>query len=547
MNRGASPCSVYDTEADLKVRCYIGWTEADLKVRCSTRAEAPRVQTLYVNADILTLDQNLPRARCLLVRDGLVERVLSERPTGLSSEITVVDCAGGSIVPGFHDCHVHLTATGLLRGDRDLGVCNDVPSLLARVAKLAAGEPFVYAGNFDENLLAESRLPTRTELDAVSAGKATLLSRVDGHSCVANSAALELLSIDLTKPEVEVDAFGEPTGRLTGFVSYAAQHDFVRRLPVAALRRADRAAAAAALAAGITTAHNVIEGDASYEELAEIYIDNAVLPLRVISKSCTTSVAKAKRLGGRLFGGDIFIDGSIGSRTAALAEAYADGRGRGSLYLQRTQLVDLFTEAAESGLSLGVHAIGDEAIEQAIAAWETVAAQRGSLAGLRPSIDHFEIARPDHLERAARLGILLSMQPAFDYLWGGEGAMYEQRLGVKRARDMNRLGSARRGGCTVCAGSDSPVTPFSALLGIHSGVNHHVADERLSAEDMLRCYTCDAAKLAFMEHRCGRLAPDMTADFTLLERPLDRVPPASIKDIRVMLTVVDGDVRHSSL
>lgn len=505
------------------------------------------MQTLYVNADILTLDPNMPRARCLLVRDDVVERAVPERPTGLSSEVNVVDCGGGSIVPGLHDCHVHLTATGLLRGDRDLGICNDIPSLLARVAKLAVVEPFVYAGNFEENNLAESRLPTRTELDAVSGGKPTLLSRVDGHSCVANSAALELLSIDLTKTEVEVDVLGEPTGKLTGVVSYAAQYDFVRRLPVAALRRADRAAAGAALAAGITTVHNVIEGDASYEELAEIYIDNAVLPLRVISKSCTTSVAKAKRLGGRVFGGDIFIDGSIGSRTAALRDDYQDARGRGYLYLERTQLVDLFSEAAESGLSLGVHAIGDEAIEQAIAAWETVAGQRGSLAGLRPSIDHFEIARTDHLERAARLGILLSMQPAFDYLWGGEGAMYEQRLGAKRARTMNRLASARRSGCTVCAGSDSPVTPFSALLGIHSGVNHHVASERLSAEEMLRCYTCDAARLAFMEHRCGTLAPGMLADFTLLERPVGRVPAASIKDIRVVMTVVDGDVRHSAL
>jgi len=501
------------------------------------------VEKLFVNADIITLDSTMPRARALLVRDERIAAAFDERPAGLSSDVEVVDCAGACMVPGFHDCHVHLTATGLLRGDRDLGPCNDLPALLTKVAALT-GDDLIYAGNFDERLLAEQRVPTRVELDACSHDKPALLSRVDGHSCILNSAALALLGIDLTRPGVEKDAAGAPTGRLSGQVGYAAQYDFVHHLPTAVLRRADRTAAAAALRAGITTVHNVIEGDASYEQLAEIYIDNAVLPVRVISKSCTTSVAKAKRLGGRVFGGDIFVDGSIGSHTAALTEAYCDKPTQGSLYLRKDDLIELFAEAAESRLSLGVHAIGDEAIEQAIAAWEEVARRRGSLEGLRPSIDHFEIARPDHIRRAARVGILLSMQPAFDYLWGGDGSLYETRLGKERARSMNRLGTARREGCTVCAGSDSPITPFSALLGIHGGVNHHLAEERLSAEEMLRFYTCDAARLSFMERECGSLARGMLADFALLDRPLDRAAPATIKDIGVVMTIVGGEIRH---
>jgi predicted amidohydrolase YtcJ len=505
------------------------------------------VRTLYVNADIITLEASFPRARCLLVRDNRIEQVLSERPAGLSRDTQVVDCNGACIVPGLHDCHVHLTATGLLRGERDLSTCNDIPAVLSKVAELAAGQPLAYAGNFDERQMTEKRAPSRSELDTCSRGKPALISRIDGHSCIANSAALALLSIDLAKPGVEKDANGDPTGRLSGPVSYSAQYDFVHRLPTSSLRRADREAAAVALNAGITTVHNVIEGDASYEELQEIYIDNAVLPIRVISKSCTTSVSKAKRLGGRVFGGDIFVDGSIGSRTAALTEEYQDAHTRGQLYLRREHLTELFNEAAESGLSLGVHAIGDDAIEQAIAAWELVAKQRGSLSGLRPSIDHFEIARPDHIERAARLGILLSMQPAFDYLWGGEGEMYEARLGTTRARSLNRFGSACRMGCTICGGSDSPVSPFSALLGIHSGVNHHETSERLDVDEMLRCYTAYAARLAFMEHECGTLVAGKLADFALLERPLDRAPAAAIKDIRVLMTVVDGEIRYSSM
>lgn len=502
------------------------------------------VQTLYVNADVVTLDPELPRAQCLLVRDGLIEHVLTNRPTGLSDKISIIDCAGASIVPGFHDCHMHLTATGLLRGGRDLSRCLDINALKKQIAKLAVDDDLIYAGNLEENTLAERRMPTRRELDAASSGKPTLLSRVDGHSCIANTAALDVLGLDLRKPGVEFDDNYEPTGRLSGAIAYAAQYDFVHRLPASAHRRADREAATAALAAGITTLHNVIEGDACYEELAEIYIDNGVLPVHVISKSCTMDVAKAKRLGGRLFGGDIFVDGSIGSHTASLEQDYADSHSRGSLYLDRAQLADLFAEAAESGLSLGVHAIGDRAIEQAISAWEDVARKRGSLTGLRPSIDHFEVASDDHIERAGRLGLLLSMQPAFDYRWGDEGGMYEQRLGSERARAMNRLGAARRAGCTLCSGSDSPVTELSPLLGIHSGVNHHQPGERLTAEEMLRSYTCDAARLGFVEHKCGRLTAGMSADFTALGHAIEKVPPASIKDIKVVMTVVDGEVRY---
>jgi|GEM_PF-82967 len=508
--------------------------------------EAQPVQTLFVNAHVTTLDPQHPSGRCLLVNDGTIERVLDERPRGLGAAVKVIDCHGGEMVPGFHDTHVHLTATGLLSGVRDFGSCRDISAMMMRVEKLSKSEKLIYAGNFDETKTTDQRLPTKHELDAASHGKPALLSRVDGHSCVANSEALAFLGVDLSAQGVERGSDGEPTGKLSGGVSYAAQYDFVRALPATSLRRADREAAQTALAAGITTLHNVIEGDAAFEELAEIYIDNAVLPTRVISKSCTTSVAKAKRLGGRIFGGDIFVDGSIGSRTAAVRESYEDANGCGLLYLNRDQLAELFAEAAEAGLSLGVHAIGDEAIEQAMAAWEIVVQKRGSLEGLRPSIDHFEIARPDHIARAARIGLLLAMQPAFDYLWGGEGEMYEQRLGAARSKSMNLFRSAKRSGCTVCGGSDSPVTKLSALLGIHSLVNHHVPEERFSVEEALGAYTHEAAKLSFAEDRSGRLRPGMTADFVVLEKRLQDVPKSSIKDMRVIMTVVDGEIRHNA-
>jgi len=508
------------------------------------------VQTAFINAHVTTLDPASPHAAGVLVRDGRVERLLEAAPAGLGSDVHVVDCQGGALLPGLHDCHVHLTDAGMLAGRYDIRDCVDIAAILRRVADLATGDGGdaatpLYAGNYDEGLIAERRPPSRSELDDVAPERPVLLTRVDGHSCVINSSAFALLGV-AEHEGVERDETGAPTGRLAGPANYAAQ-GVVRKLPAAGRRAAAQRAAAAALRGGMTTVHHVIANDAPLEELEELYRDDAALPLRVISKACSTDVRKVRRLGRRVFGGDIFVDGSIGSRTAAVDHAYRDSDARGLLYLTRAQLSELFDEAAQAGLSLGVHAIGDRAIEETIAAWAAVVATRGALERVRPSIDHFEIARPDQIARAAQLGMLLSVQPAFDHLWGGDDGMYAQRLGVRRARDMNLFRSAKRAGCVICGGSDAPVTQFSALLGIHALVNHHVPQERFTIEEALRAYTSDAAKLSFDEGRRGVIAPGYDADFVVLEKRLDEVARDEIKDLRVLMTIVAGEIRYSAI
>jgi predicted amidohydrolase YtcJ len=508
------------------------------------------VQTAFINADVTTLDPAQPRATGVLVSDGRVERLLDDPPTGLSSSVRVIDCLGGALVPGLHDCHVHLTDAGLLAGRYDIRDCPDIAALLRRVAELVRDDSAdhaspLYAGKYDESTIAERRPPTRIELDAVAPARPVLLTRVDGHSCVINSAAFALLGVDALEG-VECDETGAPTGRLTGPANYHAQNGVLRLLPAAARRAAGERAAQAALSGGITTVHHVIATDAPLEQLEQAYRDDAALPLRVISKTCSTDVRKVKRLGRRVFGGDVFVDGSIGSSTAAVSHAYRGTDTRGLLYLTRAQLFELFDESSQAGLSLGVHAIGDRAIEETIAAWEMVVAAHGTSPRVRPSIDHFEIAEPDQIARASRLGMLLSVQPAFDYLWGGDDGMYANRLGVDRARGMNRFKAAKLAGCVICGGSDAPVTAMSALLGIHSLVNHHVEDERFTVEEALRAYTADAAKLSFDEGRRGVIVPGFDADFVVLEKRLDGVARDAIKDLRVLMTIVGGETRYSA-
>lgn len=505
-----------------------------------------RVQTLYYHAHVTTMDPRHPVASALLVEGGLISRVLDDLPTGLGRDVQRIDCQGAAIIPGLFDCHMHLTDTGLLAGDHNLSDCRSVDEILRRIKSF--GESAIYAGNYEEYRLAENRPPTLKELDSVANDRPVLLARIDGHSCVVNSATLALAQGEVLDG-IERDETNSPTGRLSGPANYRLQETFWKRLSREELRDADRRGVQMALAAGITTIHNVITGDAPFEELEEEYRANAALPLNAIPKSCTTDVAKIKKLGARIFGGDIFVDGSIGSRTAAVNYPYRDGHGSGLLYRTRDELIELFDSAYVAGVSPGVHVIGDRAIEEAIAAWEAVIAKRGPLAAarLRPSLDHFEIATADQIRRAAKLGLLLSMQPGFDYLWGGADGIYAQRLGKERAATMNAFRTALREGAIVCGGSDSPVTKLSGLLGIHSMVKHRNPDQRLTLNEALRAYTTNAARLSFDENRRGKLAAGMAADFTALERPLDDIPPDQIKDARVMMTVVAGEIRYNQM
>jgi hypothetical protein len=196
-----------------------------------------------------------------------------------------------------------------------------------------------------------------------------------------------------------------------------------------------------------------------------------------------------------------------------------------------------FAAAERLGISAGVHAIGDRAIEQCLRAWETVLCGCPSPAN-RHFIEHFEIASPDQIARCAQLGIFVSMQPQFDAAWGHPGGMYETRLGPERARGMNALGSLKRAGAVLVGGDDSPVCPLSPLDGMRAAAAHHVADERLGIADALLMYTYDAARFGHAERATGRLAPGFAADVVLLDG--DPLGAGSFDGVQVAATWRDG-------
>ncbi len=448
-----------------------------------------------------------------------------------------IDLAGGCLVPAFADGHVHITETGYYLGDRDFGGIRDSRAFAAAVAALP-DEPRVLAGRFDDARWDDGATADAAPLDARFPDRPAMLVRVDVHSCLVNKAAFALLDLPSDIDGVERDANGAPTGRLVRAANWAAQAAYVGGIPLAQRRAAEARAFAAALAAGAVHLHAQLIGlgdrDAYAAEIAAL---RALSPANLHPKICETDVAIAHDLGLPYVGGDVFLDGSLGSRTAALQCAYHDHASSGALRFDDATVARYFADAETRGVSAGVHAIGDAAIEQALAAIAAAQCDRPS-ARTRHFIEHFELATDAQIADCARLGVTLSMQPLFDATWGADGGMYDVRLGRARKRTMNAFGRIRRAGARIVGGDDSPVCALDPLASMQAMLEHHEPTERLDAHEALAAFTADAAWFGHVEGTTGTLAVGEAADAVVLDA--DPLARESFARTRVRATYIAG-------
>ena len=470
----------------------------------------------------------------MVIADG---KVASLRPEDAGAGVPHIDLGGRAVYPAFADCHVHLTDTGLFLGPHDLSGVRDAAEYARRIAALPL-DAFVLAANYDESAWTDGGVATAAPLDAHFPDAIAMAVRVDGHSCVLNRKALAFVDLPPETPGMERDADGAPTGRLLLDANWRAQAKVLAALPAAMKRAADVRATELALRQGALHLHVQLVGLGPREAYArEITALREAGAAKWHPKICERDPALAKELGLPYVGGDVFLDGSIGSGTAAVNEPYHDREGRGHLMHDDAEVEAYFAEAERLGISAGVHAIGDRAIEQCLATWEKVLGGKPSPRN-RHFIEHFEIATPQQIARAAHLNVYLSMQPQFDELWGHPGGMYDTRLGAPRARAMNALASAKRAGATLVGGDDSPVCKLSPLDGLRAATSHHNPAESLSIEDALLMYTYDAARFGHTETTTGTLEPGYAADFVILNT--DPIATRSFTGASVVETWSDG-------
>jgi predicted amidohydrolase YtcJ len=302
-------------------------------------------------------------------------------------------------------------------------------------------------------------------------------------------------------------------------------HHAAREAALRSLSRADVAAAQRltlrrAAELGIGCVHEMsgpeVAGIDDLESLLAIAAEDRTIDV-VAYWGALGDIATPLRLGLRAAGGDLFCDGAVGSHTAALRAAYADEPANsGALRYAADELAEHVVATVNAGLQCGFHVIGDAAIDAALTGFEKAAASLGQarIVAARHRLEHVELADDDAISRMARLGLVASVQPAFDRLWGGPDGMYVDRLGSERAAAMNPFARFAAAGVPLCLSSDSPVTPLDPWGGVRAAVRHRTPGFGLSPKAAFAAATRGGWRAAG-DDESGVLAPGAAATFAV--------------------------------
>lgn len=487
------------------------------------------------------------------------------------------DLKGCFVVPGFVDSHMHLLEYGYGLTTVNLAsATSSMASVLDRVSEYMAayeetrGGWIVGRGWNHDYFQDEKRFPNRYDLDRVTGDRPGILFRACGHVACANSAALAAAGITGDSPQPEggcfdVDGKGEPTGVLREYginmvsrIIPSPGKEEIKEYILTAMKKLN--------AYGITSVQSddleAFPG-VSYEAVLDAYreLESQGLMTVKVYEQCLLSgmdilrdfVSKGYRTGAgsRFFTIGplkVFTDGSLGARTAFLSRPYADdaenpGNCGISIYSQE-ELDEKICFASEHGLQVAVHAIGDQAMDMTVRAFEKAGtAKEGNR--LRHGIVHCQITTKELLKKFQELDLHAYVQSVFlDY----DNHIVEDRLGKERAADTYQFKTLLDMGVDVSNGSDAPVENPHVLAGIQCAVTRttldgskiFLPDQALSVEEALETYSSIGARASFEEDEKGRLLPGMTADFTVLAEDLRYCGPGRIKDVKVYQTFVDG-------
>lgn len=534
--------------------------------------------TLYTHPRILTGIElpcasqpkgKLNFAQALLVQNGLViaAGTQAEVEALAPQEIRHIALEGAFVMPGFNDAHLHLGEGARLKREIDLSGTTTLEQALERIAaaaSIAGPGTWLTGGGWDESLWPSSPLPTRYDLDRVTGGHPAVFVRIDVHVAVANSVALHLSgvtrsSVSPAGSSIDKDAAGEPTGVLR---ERSARELVERHIPPATLeQRMDglRAVLAEALSLGITSVQDN-STDEDFAALKALY-KAGELPLRVAEwlpfdapidelRQRQQAASQDRLLRTTML--KAFLDGSLGSRTAALHSAYADAPGTTGLALyEQERLIQLAVERAAAGFQLGFHAIGDKAMAMALATFEAARKAAPEPAATRFRVEHAQTALPGAFAAMAELGAVASIQPAHllsDARW------VRERLGPDRTATAYAWRSFTEAGVPLALGTDYPVEPIHPFLGIYAAVTRQPVgggdvfhpEQQLSVAAALHAATQGAAFAEHADTWKGVLEPGFVADFIVLDRDPFLVEPAALLETRVVRTFVGGEARFGS-
>lgn len=531
-------------------------------------AGKPKADLVLLNGTVYTVDPALPWAQAVAVREGRILALGSSHDIRAYQDdaTEVVDLKGALVLPGFTDAHTHFLNGGFALADiqlRDAASREEfVNRIRLKAEQLEKGE-WILNGNWDHTQFAQSLLPAKEWIDAVTPDNPLCVNRLDGHMVFVNSLALSLAGItwDSRSPQggeiVKDPATGEPTGILKDeAMSLVTEH--IPQPTLKEKKQAARAALAHAASLGVTSVHDMAYLD-NFEVYRELLSENELsarvcvyIPISAIDAGplhfpVSTDPDRLK-IGG-LKG---FVDGSLGSFTALFFEPYTDNPEKSGILVADMYPEGIMEErirkADEQGLQVAIHAIGDKANRVILDIFEKIALENGDR-DRRWRVEHAQHLLPEDIPRFNRSHLLASMQP---YHAIDDGRWAENKIGPARAKTTYAFRSLMAEGARLVLGSDWPVAPLDPLSGIHAAVTRQTLDgrnpsgwipqEKISLEEAVQGYTLHGAVSEFAEDRKGSISPGKLADLVVIDRNLFEIPAEEISQARVTMTIFAGRI-----
>jgi hypothetical protein len=534
---------------------------------------------IYLNGTIYTMDAAQPRASALAI-DTLSGRILAvgdndevRRVGGHDTEL--VDLGGKTVLPGFIDAHIHLLSTAYRSHHIDAVNCTSEEEVAELVRQRAASTPFgqwIQGGRWYKDTWPRQHFPTKASLDAAAPNHPVALWSKDGHLLWVNSLALQRAGINAETPDpangaILRDGAGEPTGVLEEEEATNLVYTIIEKSDPVLTRHLVQQSLQDLLRSGITTIHDIEGHDAL--NLFQQLRDKGKLGVRVQMILPRSALPELKALGLRAGFGDemlrlagikIFADGTLGSQTAAMLQGFEGSPGnRGILAIPETTMMETVSTAAEMGLGIAIHAIGDRAVRVALNSIERAqqrlsdANLQATAARLRYRVEHAQLVAPEDLERMRRLGVVASVQPFHavadrdlaERCWG---ARYKRAYAYRTMQMM---------GIPLALGSDAPVETFDPLRILYAAIQRNdtatperpawLPEQALPVVQALWAYTLGAAYAGGEERDKGSLTVGKLGDAVVLREDLLRVEPDKLRENGVQATIVGGNVLYGEV
>lgn len=528
---------------------------------------------VFINGEVVTVDQNNRIVESVAVKENKIIAVGSNKEVQkyITEGTSIIDLNGKSLLPGFIDAHLHLT----IYGTNLLGVSCIAPHIQSlkdifidlhkQVKKVPKGQ-WVRAWGFNETKLKENRYPTKEELDEISTEHPIVIIRTCNHTSIANSKALEIAGITerMENPEggiIERNQNGSLTGKLIEnahmklfeYASYSNEE----------IRSGMKLASEEFIRAGVTSVHDAgAYGDGSETlRIMQQAVHSNEINVRIFALigSLTNShdfvekMVKAGPITGlgndffKIGPAKLFTDGSSVGPTIATREPYSHNpNDYGIIYYSQDELNRILGEAHKKGFQITAHAQGDRAIEMVLDCIETALSEHPRK-DHRHRIEHAGIASPDLQERMKKLGVVVIPNPAFIYV---NGDKYLEFYG-ERVNNMYPTRDYIDKDIIAAFASDAPVTFLDPLLGIHAAVNRRswkgqsVGESQcIDIMEAIRAYTWNGAYASFEENKKGSIEVGKLADLVVLNDSILKANKTEIKDVKVDLTMINGNVLH---